>query len=397
MIKFRQILKPSPLKVVLTLIAPFLAGLILTLSLDGAIGFFQLMLSPGYTTYADEAYFTFNSFLLLLWIPFYALSCAAAQRIRMKGSKGILTAFIIITFLTSSAAPMLNAQDTIRDVPDQPYDVTVTGEIERYSFSEGEYTLQAGPTGSGIYDYGSRPETILTFTSGKQGNLWISYEQTSPDQEIPIIESHYTDVTEWGYSTGPGPWRTQFWYPVNPGTMLEIRVTPDTYETSIVRTIQRDGWDVTEYLDKYHAISGDITFELTYTVYPDDTGDTTLLDADFAYEPETPTVYDDVTFTSTARVEGATITEHMWYIDGAYQYSVGDADSFVWESPPAGTHRVTLTVADDKGNQDSYEADVTVLDIDLIITDSATSQGVRPSSFTGAERYSCRISRARFC
>jgi len=380
MINIRQILKPSPLKVFLTLLAPLLVGLILTLSLDGAIGFYQLMLSPGYTVYADEAYFFFNNFLLL-WIPFYVISCVAAQRIQMRGSKGVLSSFLLIIVITGSAAPMLNAlESTIRDVPDQPYDVTVTGVIGGYSFSEGEYTLQAGPTGSGIYDYGSRPETILSFTSGKQGNLWISYEQTSPDQDIPIIESHYTDVTEWGYSTGPGPWRTQYGYPVNPGTVVEIRVTPNTYESSYIRAIQKDGWDVSEYLQKYHASSGDITFELTYTVYPGDTVDTTLLDADFVYEPETPTVYDEVTFTSTARVEGATITEHKWYIDGAYQYSVGNAESFVWDRPQAGIHPVMLTVVDDKGNEDTYEADVTVIDVDLIITDSATCQGVQPSS-----------------
>ena len=379
MVNFQQIIKPSPLKVVLTLIAPFLVGLILTLSLDGAIGVYQLMLSPGYTTYADKAYFTFNSYLLL-WAPFYVVSCVVAQFIKGR-RKGVLTTFLIVTVLTSAAAPMLNAQETtIRDVPDQPYDVTVTGVIGSYSFGEGEYTLQAGPTGSGIYDYGSRPEAIVTFTSGKQGSLWISYEQSSPDQDIPIIESHYADVTEWGYSTGPGPWRTQYGYPVNPGTVVEIRVTPDTYESSYIRTIQKDGWDVTEYLEKYHASSGEITFELTYTVYPGDNGDTPLLDADFVYEPETPTVYDEVTFTSTARVEGAAITEHKWYIDGAYQYSVGNAESFIWDRPSAGIHPVMLTVVDDQGNEDTYEANVTVLDIDLIITDSATCQGVQPTS-----------------
>ncbi len=69
MINIRQILKPSPIKVALTLTAPFLVGLMLTLSLDGAAGFYQLMLTPGFTTYADEAYFTFNNYVLL-WAPF---------------------------------------------------------------------------------------------------------------------------------------------------------------------------------------------------------------------------------------------------------------------------------------------------------------------------------------
>jgi len=349
----------------------------LTLSLDGALGFFQLMFTPWFT-YIDDLYRVFNNYLLL-WIPFYVVSCLVAGFIEGR-RKSVLTALLILTVLTSSAAPTLNAlESTIRDVPGQPYDVTETGVIGGYSFGEGEYTLQAGPTGSGIYDYVNRPETIVSFTSGKQGSLWISYEQSSPDQAIPIIESHYADVTEWGYSTGPGPWRTQYWYPVNPGTVVEIRVTPDTYESNYVRTFQRDGYDVTEYLQKYHASSGDITFELTYTVYPGD-DESILLDADFVWEPETPTVYDEVTFTSTARVEGATITEHKWYIEGIYQSSVGNSESFIWDRPPAGSHAVSLTVVDDQGNQDTYEANVTVIDIDLIITDSATCQGVQSTS-----------------
>ena len=136
----------------------------LTFSLDGAVGFYQLMLTPGFTTYADEAYFTFNNYVLL-WAPFYIISGVVPQRVKRKGSKAVLAAFLLIIFITSSAAPRINAQETtIRDVPDQPYDVTETGVIGQYSFSEGEYTRQVGPMGSGIFEYVNRPETILSFT-----------------------------------------------------------------------------------------------------------------------------------------------------------------------------------------------------------------------------------------
>ena len=337
MINIQQILKPSPLKVVLALIVPFLAGLILTLSLDGAFGFYQLMLSPGYTTYADEAYFTFNSYLLL-WVPFYILSCVVARRVKMKKSKGVLAAFFLFVFISTqlnvNARPFFAATVTESGVEE--------GKIGSYSFAPSDW-------GESSFN-SSGPYSTYQFIAGYDGILEIWLERSTSEPYPP-----------WLYIKTPA---------------MEDYILYQTWTMSFVTRLE-----TISILLSPSTSQQNVAGELWYRLYYDaDTGDTTLLDADFIYEPETPTVYDEVTFTSTARVEGATITEHRWYIDGAYLYSVGNADSFVWESPPAGTHTVKLTVVDDKGNEDSYEADVTVLDIDLIIADSATCQGVQPTS-----------------
>ncbi|MCX6659545.1 MAG: hypothetical protein NTX81_04100 [Candidatus Bathyarchaeota archaeon] len=68
------LLKPNLTKILLMLLLPFIIGYILTLSLDQAIGLYCWMLTPTFEIQADPAQQIFNQFVLL-WIPFYIISC----------------------------------------------------------------------------------------------------------------------------------------------------------------------------------------------------------------------------------------------------------------------------------------------------------------------------------
>ena len=70
----KEFLKPNLTKLAITLILPALIGLILTLSISGAFAVYGLLLTPGYTIYADQAYYEWNLYILG-WIPIYLLAC----------------------------------------------------------------------------------------------------------------------------------------------------------------------------------------------------------------------------------------------------------------------------------------------------------------------------------
>jgi hypothetical protein len=76
--KVWRLIRPDLTKVGLALILPLIIGGLLTLSFDGALGFYGLMLTLGDTMYADVTYFQFNYFVLF-WVPIYFFSCIIVQ------------------------------------------------------------------------------------------------------------------------------------------------------------------------------------------------------------------------------------------------------------------------------------------------------------------------------
>lgn len=80
---FKEFLKPNLTKIIISLLLPALIGLILTLSLSGAFAVYGLLLTPGYTVYADIAYYEWN-YYILSWIPIYTAACALAPIIEKR-------------------------------------------------------------------------------------------------------------------------------------------------------------------------------------------------------------------------------------------------------------------------------------------------------------------------
>ena len=71
---FKEFLRPTFGKVLVTLLVPAAVYLMLTFTVDGVVDFYWYLLSPFYKVYADEMYREFNYFILL-WVPFYISAC----------------------------------------------------------------------------------------------------------------------------------------------------------------------------------------------------------------------------------------------------------------------------------------------------------------------------------
>ena len=69
-----EFLRPSPLKIGLTLVMPAAVFMFGTLSLEGILDFYWYLVTPYYRVYADVMYREFNVFILL-WVPFYLSAC----------------------------------------------------------------------------------------------------------------------------------------------------------------------------------------------------------------------------------------------------------------------------------------------------------------------------------
>ena len=72
---FKEFLKPTITKLVITLLLPAVIGIIITLSISGAFAVYGLLLTPGYTIYVDSAYYEWN-YYILGWILIYLSACA---------------------------------------------------------------------------------------------------------------------------------------------------------------------------------------------------------------------------------------------------------------------------------------------------------------------------------
>ena len=70
----KEFLKPNLTKIVITLLLPAVIGLVLTFSISGAFAVYGMLLTPGYTLYADVAYYQWN-YYIFGWIPIYLIAC----------------------------------------------------------------------------------------------------------------------------------------------------------------------------------------------------------------------------------------------------------------------------------------------------------------------------------
>jgi len=269
------------------------------------------------------------------------------NRATQKDVKVITLSMLFILSTLSGIIPS-SIGDTIRDIPFEPVLVTEKGELGTWAFGEGQFIVTVGPRESGIYDYKNRPENIFTFTSEQTGNLYISVEPES-GSPFPEYLAHYADITEWGYSTGSGAWKTQYWWPVNPGTVVEVKIAPDTYDTIYGADYELNGYTVNDLTRKYHPQSGVVTYELEYYVQQNETQ---VLDADFYWDPASPTTGESVEFTDISIVKGGTITEVHWFVDGVEQGNLENSLSWTWSDLQEGSVVITLLVKDSNGNED---------------------------------------------
>ncbi len=70
----KEFLKPTWLKIILTLIIPVPVYILMTFSIEGVLDFYWYLFTPTIKFYADVMYREFNSFILL-WVPFYLAAC----------------------------------------------------------------------------------------------------------------------------------------------------------------------------------------------------------------------------------------------------------------------------------------------------------------------------------
>jgi len=233
-------------------------------------------------------------------------------------------------------------------------DTTSTGILGNYEFNEGEFKGIIGWPNY-IKEYVDRPEAHLSFVSEGNGSIFFTLNPSDGPQ--PHFQTRYTDVTRFGYTTGPGGWDDKKYWQLFPGIELEIVIYPDIYDGYMGDEYEYQGETVHDWWYKFHTQLGSLEYELTYTSI-DTGGDTgggdTFVEADFIIEPLNPSTMDTVTVTSNCRVEGGDITSYRWYIDEEMLYSVEDAESWNWEKPEEGTYVITLEVTDSNGNEDSY-------------------------------------------
>jgi len=70
----KEFLKPTLLKMLITLLIPIPVDIIMTFSFNYILDFYWYLLTPIIGVYTDAMYREFNPFILL-WIPFYLLAC----------------------------------------------------------------------------------------------------------------------------------------------------------------------------------------------------------------------------------------------------------------------------------------------------------------------------------
>jgi len=77
----REFLKPSILKIIITLLIPVPIHFIFTGSIFTVLDFYWYLFTPTIKVYADVKYREFNQFILL-WVPFYLAACFIEARYR---------------------------------------------------------------------------------------------------------------------------------------------------------------------------------------------------------------------------------------------------------------------------------------------------------------------------
>jgi len=92
-LNIKEFLKPTWVKIFLTLLIPIPVDIIMTLSTEHILDFYWYLQTPIIEVYTPEkTYSQFNPFMLL-WIPFYLSAClidASYRRARMHNLMGTL-------------------------------------------------------------------------------------------------------------------------------------------------------------------------------------------------------------------------------------------------------------------------------------------------------------------
>lgn len=70
----KEFLKPTIIKIIITLLVPVPVYLLLTGTISTVLDFYWYLFTPTIITYADVMYREFNPFILL-WLPFYLAAC----------------------------------------------------------------------------------------------------------------------------------------------------------------------------------------------------------------------------------------------------------------------------------------------------------------------------------
>lgn len=78
----RDFLKPTVLKLLITLFMPVPVYFAFTQNIENVLDFYWYLLTPWITVYTDVLYKKFNSFILL-WIPFYLSACLILEGYRL--------------------------------------------------------------------------------------------------------------------------------------------------------------------------------------------------------------------------------------------------------------------------------------------------------------------------
>ena len=83
----KEFIKPSILKIVITLLIPVPIYFIVTGTISTVLDFYWYLFTPTIKVYADVLYREFNQFILL-WVPFYLAACLIEAGYR-RGAKRI--------------------------------------------------------------------------------------------------------------------------------------------------------------------------------------------------------------------------------------------------------------------------------------------------------------------
>ena len=70
----REFLKPSIIKIVITLLLPIPVYFVMTGTIASVLDFYWYLFTPTINVYADVMYRMFNPWILA-WIPFYLAAC----------------------------------------------------------------------------------------------------------------------------------------------------------------------------------------------------------------------------------------------------------------------------------------------------------------------------------
>jgi hypothetical protein len=76
-----EFLKPSIVKVLITLIMPAPIAYLVTFNVESILSFYGWLLTPMYKVWADVMYTEFNVWVLA-WVPMYLVSCTLVYLVK---------------------------------------------------------------------------------------------------------------------------------------------------------------------------------------------------------------------------------------------------------------------------------------------------------------------------